>query len=87
MSPALADRAPCGLAAEREGLRKEVVERLSAACPLAQLVRMRADLGVVEQLHLRLEPVDRSDPALVFLELAPLAKAEGAIYKTLGHGF
>ena len=82
----LSDRPPGGLAAQRERLGKQVVERLAVSRALAKLVRLAADLGVLEQLHLRLVAVDRRHPALVFLELAPLAKAEGAIYESLGHG-
>ena len=62
---ALAERPLAGLAAERERLGQQVVERLAAAGALAQRVRLGAQLGVVEQLHLRLEAVDRLDPLLV----------------------
>ena len=82
---ALADGASRRLAAEREGLRQQVVERFTVARAFAELVRMLADLGNVQQLHLRLEPVDGGDPALVLLELAPLPEPESAIYKTLRH--
>ncbi len=59
---ALAERAPAGLAAERERLGQQVVERLAVAGALAQRVGLGAQLGVVEQLHLRLDAVDRVDP-------------------------
>jgi hypothetical protein len=64
---------------------KQVVERLAVAGTLAQPVRLAPDLGILEQLHLRLEAVDGGDPALVLLELAPLPEPESAIYQTLGH--
>jgi hypothetical protein len=66
---------------------EQVVQRLAVARPLAERISLAPDLGVLEKLHLRLEPVHLSDAALVFLELAPFAQAEGAIYESLGHGF
>ena len=83
---ALAERAPAGLAAERERLGEQVVERLAVTRPLAQGIGVLADLGVLEQLHLGLEAVDRLDPALVVLELARLAHAKRAVdYSSAGH--
>ena len=68
---ALAERAARGLADQRERLGQQVVERLAVAGALAQLVGLGAELGVVEQLHLGLDPVDRLDPPLVLLNCAP----------------
>ena len=82
---ALAEVPPRGLAAEGERLREQVVERLPVAGPLSELIRLGADLGVLEQLHLGLDPIDRGHPPLVLLELAPLAQAQGAVYQSLGH--
>ena len=82
---ALAESPPRRLATERERLRQQVVERLAVAGPLPELVGLLADVGVLEQLHLRLDAVDRRDPALVLLELARLAQAQRAIYKALRH--
>ena len=73
------ERAPAGLAAERERLVQQVVERLAVAGPLAQLVGLLAQLVVLEQLHLGLERVDARDALLVVLELARLAHAQGAV--------
>ena len=75
---ALADRAPRRLAGQRKGLGQQVVERLAVGGPLAQVVGLLAQLGVLEQLHLRLDPVDRLGALLVALELAPLADAQRA---------
>ena len=44
-----------GLAAEREGLGQQVVERLAVAGALAQRVGLLAELVVLEQLHLGLD--------------------------------
>ena len=83
---ALAERPPARLAAERERLGQEVVERLAAlADALAQLVGVLADLGVVEQLHLGLEAIDRLDPLLVLAELLRLAEPQRAIYEAPCH--
>jgi hypothetical protein len=46
---------------------------------LPQLIGFVAELVVAQQLHLRLDPVDRLDAALVLLELARLAHAQRAI--------
>jgi hypothetical protein len=82
-SVALAQRPPRRLATARNA-QAAVVERLVVrAC--SQLVGLLADVGVLEQLHLRLDAVDRRDPALVLLELARLAQAQRAIYKALRH--
>ena len=81
-----AERAPAGLAAEREGLVEQVVERLAVAGALAQLVGLLAQLVVLEQLHLGLDGVDALDALLVVLELARLAHAQGAVYEFAGHG-
>ena len=82
---ALADAPPRGLAAERERLGQQVVERLSVASPLPELVRLLADLLVAEQLHLGLDAIDRRDPPLVLLELPRLAEAQRTIYQPLSH--
>ena len=82
---ALADRATRRFANERERLGEQVVERLAVAGAFAQRVGLGTQLGVVEQLHLRLDLVDRVDPALVLLELARLAHPKCAIYQAPGH--
>jgi hypothetical protein len=82
---ALADRAPGGFAGQGEGLGQEVVERLAPAGALAQGIGLLADLMVLEQLHLRLDPVDRGDPLLVLPELPRLPHAERAVYEGLCH--
>ena len=78
-----------GLPAEREGLRKQVVERLAVAGPLPQLVRLGEHLRVVEQLHLGLVAIDRFDPLLVLTELLALPHPQRAIYESyaFGHPF
>ena len=53
---------------------------------LAKLVGLAPELGVLEQLHLGLDPVDRLDPALVLLELLRLAHPQGAVDDSSGHG-
>ena len=74
---ALAERALARLTAERERLREQVVERFPVlAGTLAQLVGVRLELGVVEQLHLGLEAVDDVDALLEVLELPALAERE-----------
>ena len=60
-----AERALAGLAAEREGLVEQVVQRLAVAGALAQGVGLLAQLVVLEQLHLRLDRVDARDALLV----------------------
>jgi hypothetical protein len=80
------ERAAACLTAEREGLVEQVVQRLSVASPLAQLVGLLAELVVLEQLHLRLERVDPGDAPLILLELARFAHSQGAIDQFLGHG-
>ena len=75
---ALADRAAGGLAGQGKGLGQQIVERLAVGRALAQIVGLLAQLGIVEQLHLRLDPVDRLGALLVPLELAPLADAQRA---------
>ena len=60
-----AERALAGLAAEREGLVQQVVERLAVARALAQRVGLLAQLVVLEQLHLGLDRVDALDALLV----------------------
>ena len=76
---ALAERALPRFADERERLREQVVERLAVAGALAQGVGLRAQLVVVEQLHLGLDLVDPRDRALELLELSPLADAQRAV--------
>src|SRR5262249_40537071 len=75
---ALADRPPRRLAGQREGLRQEVVECLPIAGALAELVGLRAQLVVPEQLHLWLDLVDLLTAPLIGLELASLAHAQRA---------
>ena len=75
---ALADRAPRRLAGQGKGLGQQIVERLAARGALAQLVGLLAQLLIVEQLHLRLDRVDRLGALLVTLEFAPLADAQRA---------
>ena len=76
-----AQRALAGLAAERERLVQQVVERLAVARALAQRVGLLADLVILEQLHLGLDRVDALDALLVLLELTGLAHAQGAVYE------
>ena len=74
-----------GLAAEREGLVQQVVERLAVARALAQRIGLLADLVILEELHLGLDRVDALDPLLVRLELTGLAHAQGAVYEAARH--
>src|SRR5213075_881765 len=81
----LAEVPPRRLPTKRERLGQQVVERLAVASALPELVGLGADLPVLEQLHLRLDAIDRGDPPLVLLELARLAQAQRAIYQPLSH--
>ena len=67
-----------GLAHQREGLGQQVVEGLALAGAFAELVGVRAELGVVQELHLRLEAVDPIDALGELLELLGLAHPKGA---------
>jgi hypothetical protein len=71
---ALAEGSLSRLAGERECLGQQVVAGFAVSGALAKLVRARAQLAVVEQLELGLEPIDRVDAVLELLELAPLAQ-------------
>ena len=83
---ALAGGAARGLAAERERLRQQVVERLAVAGALAQVVGLGAQLLVGERFHLRLIAIDRLRALLVGLELPPLPRAQGLGYQVhCGH--
>jgi hypothetical protein len=82
---ALPDRPAGSLAGQREGLGQQVIERLAIPGALAQRVGLLAELLVVEQLHLRLDPIDRVDPALVLLELLALPHPEGTVEYASGH--
>src|SRR5918998_2255660 len=64
--------APGGLAHHRERLGQDVVEPFAFREPLAELVRLRAQGGVGEALHLRLESRDRLDALLEGLDLPAL---------------
>ena len=60
-------RALAGLAHEREALGQQVVERLAAARPLAQLVGSLSQLDVGVMLELLLEAIDPADALFIFL--------------------
>ena len=53
-----------GFADDREALGEQIVERLPAACPLAQRVEALAQLVIRIELELGLEGVDLTDAAL-----------------------
>ena len=55
-------------AADREGLRQELVERLAAGDALAEFTRFGAQLIVRQLLDLRLERIDRRDGLLILLD-------------------
>jgi hypothetical protein len=57
-----------GLAAHREGLRQELVERLATRDALAEFTRFGAQLVVRQLLDLRLERIDRRDGLLILLD-------------------
>ena len=76
---ALAERAPAGLAREREGLVQEVLERLAVQMPFAQALVALAELVIRLQLELGLEGIDQLYVALEDLELLRLADAERAV--------
>src|SRR4051794_30411636 len=82
----LADGAPGRLSDEREGLGEQVVDGLAVPGSLAKLIGLATELGVVEQLHLGLDPVDRLDSPLILLELLRLAHPQGAVDDSSGHG-
>ena len=69
---------PRGQSANASGSRSSSGSPSSRARSRSSSARC-ADLGVVEQLELGLEAVDRVDPLLVFLELAPFAEAQGLV--------
>ncbi len=80
-----AHRAPTGLAGDREGLRKHVLERRAFVLhALLQLLETLAQRVVALLLKLLLEGPDRSDSLLVALELFFLADVERAIKETHG---
>src|SRR5918992_5327801 len=76
---ALAERAPAGLAGEREALEQEVVQRLPVEVPLAQRGVAFAQLVVRLELQLGLVVVDAGDVPLEILELLGLADPQGAV--------
>ncbi|NYH14005.1 hypothetical protein GGD41_001233 [Paraburkholderia bryophila] len=57
-----------GLAADRERLRQELVERLAARDALAEFTRFGAQLIVRQLLDLRFERIDRRDGLLILLD-------------------
>ena len=67
---ALADAAPDGLADDREGLRQQVVERLAVGEPLAELVRLGAQLVVGERLNSGSSALIASTTAAILADLA-----------------
>ena len=69
------------LAAEREGLRQEIIKRLAVSRPLPQGVRLGADFLIGEGFHLRLEAVYRLRALLVGLEFPSLSRAQRLRYK------
>ena len=73
---ALADRPLRGLAHDRERLDQQVVDRLAVLDALAELRRLRLQLGVGQLLHRRLERVDVGHEPGDRLDLATLSGAE-----------
>ena len=57
-----------GLAADREGLRQQLVERFAARDALAEFTRFGAQLIIRQLLDLRLERIDRRDGLLILLD-------------------
>src|SRR4051794_24142543 len=82
---ALTERAATGLPHERKGLREQVVDRLTIPGALAKGVGLGLELVILEELHLGLDPIDRLDPSLIFLELLRLAHPQGAVDQSSGH--
>ena len=76
---ALAERALARLAAERERLGHQRLERLAVPSALSQRVSLGAQLVIVEELHLGLDLVNASNRLLELLELLSLADAKGAV--------
>ena len=75
----LAERSLTRLAAERERLGHERLERLAVPAALAQRVGLGLQLVIVEELHLGLDLVDAANSLLELLELLTLADTEGAV--------
>src|SRR5690606_16827274 len=74
-----------GLAADREGLGQDLVERFAVCDAFLELGRPRLELLVAERLHLRLERVDLLDDTAELLEQALVAAAEDAGKQTIEH--
>ncbi len=62
-------RPPCRLAADREGFREQVVERLATREPLLKIRGLRLKLRVRERHHLRPQALDPVDDRLDALQL------------------
>ena len=75
---------PRGTSAKASGSRSSSDSPSSRARSRSSSASL-ADLGVVEQLHLGLEAVDRLDALLVFLELLRLAEAQRAVDESPCH--
>src|SRR5205823_2977807 len=75
----LADRAPCALANDREGLRHQIVRRLPVVEAGPELRRLFAQLVVAQVLDLELERVDELRDRLEVLELASLAEVRDLV--------
>src|SRR5690606_30645237 len=80
-----AQDADAGLAADREGLGEDLVERFAVGDALLEFRGLGLQLFVAEGLHLRLEGVDLLDDAAELLEQALVAAAEDAGKQTIEH--
>src|SRR5690606_31873728 len=80
-----AQDADAGLAADREGLGQDLVERFAVCDAFLELGRPGLELFVAERLHLRLERVDLLDDTAELLEQALVAAAGDAGKQTIEH--
>jgi hypothetical protein len=77
------EHAAARLAAHRERLGQQLVERLAGRDPLTELVRLAAQLVVRQLFDLRFERIDRRDGLLVLLDEPLVAAAENFLENRL----
>jgi len=77
---ALAHRSARRFSNKGEGFVEEVVKRASVSSLLAQSRRFNENLGVLEQLHLGLEEIDRGNALFVGTKLLRLTYVQRPVY-------